>query len=58
MTMTEFFNNPVAVGMSLFGLLLLVGSTFSKMQARWERKHFRNDALWLKAEPRCFWESN
>ncbi len=44
-TMTEFFNNPVAVGMSLFGLLLLVGSTFSKMQARWERKHFRNDAL-------------
>ena len=42
MTMTEFFNNPVAVGMSLFGLLLLVGAAFSKLQALWERKHQRS----------------
>lgn len=42
LTMNEFFNNPVAVGMSLLGLLLLVGSGFAKWQASWERKHQRN----------------
>lgn len=39
LTMTEFFNNPIAVGMSIFGLLLLVGSGFAKWQSCWERKH-------------------
>ena len=43
--MTEFCNNSVAVGMSLFGLFLLVGSVFSKLQAHWEQKHTRNDDL-------------
>ena len=36
--MTDFFNNPVAVGMSLFGLLLLVGSAFSKLLTPREQK--------------------
>jgi hypothetical protein len=37
--MNEFLSNPIAVGMSLFGLILLVGSGFSKWQSCWERKH-------------------
>ena len=43
--MAEFFENPVAVGMSLFGLLLLVGSVFSKLQAPGEPKSPRKRDL-------------
>lgn len=39
--MEEFFNDPVAVGMGLFGLFLLVGSGFNKLQKSWERKQQR-----------------
>jgi hypothetical protein len=36
--MADFLNNPVAVGMSLFGLFLLIGTRWQKWQSDWERK--------------------
>lgn len=37
--MAEFLSDPIAVGMTIFGLFLLIGTRWQKCQSNWERKH-------------------